>query len=95
MLYEKSIKTISFGSAHIEFLISSLAANLTFLSHTYTPYCTTVKGKHTAGRSRCWKKEQCTCNAEVVGSSPALARYFSNFPPYLILNRSHSLMLLE
>eukprot|EP00116_Pleurobrachia_bachei_P000647 sb/3460909/ len=36
--------------------------------------------------------EQCTCNAEVVGSSPALARYFSNFPPYLILNRSHSLI---
>eukprot|EP00116_Pleurobrachia_bachei_P017223 sb/3477485/ len=36
--------------------------------------------------------EQCTCNAEVVGSGPALARYFSNFPPYLILNRSHSLV---
>eukprot|EP00116_Pleurobrachia_bachei_P002502 sb/3462764/ len=25
---------------------------------------------------------------EVVGSSPTLARYFSNFPPYLILNKS-------
>eukprot|EP00116_Pleurobrachia_bachei_P017772 sb/3478034/ len=39
-----------------------------------------------------YRLEQCTCNAEVVGSSPALARYFSNFPPYLILNRSHSLI---
>eukprot|EP00116_Pleurobrachia_bachei_P010423 sb/3470685/ len=36
--------------------------------------------------------ELLTRNPEVFGLSPALARYFSNFLPYLILNRSHPLI---